>query len=42
MDLGLAGKTAIVMGAGSGIGAAIAVRLAAEDANVTVSDISLD
>lgn len=39
MDLGLGGKRAIVTGAGSGIGAAIAVRLAAEGANVAVVDI---
>lgn len=42
MDLGLTGKTAIVTGAGSGIGAAIAVRLASEGANVVVSDVNLE
>ncbi len=42
MDLGLKGKTAIVTGAGSGIGAAIAARLAAEGASVVVSDINAD
>jgi 3-oxoacyl-[acyl-carrier protein] reductase len=39
MDLGLCGKTAIVTGAGSGIGAEIAVRLSEEGANLVVSDI---
>lgn len=39
MDLGLAGKTAIVTGAGNGIGAATAQRLAAEGAKVGVVDI---
>ena len=42
MDLGLKGKTAIVTGAASGIGAAIAVRLAEEGAQVTVADMNLD
>jgi 3-oxoacyl-[acyl-carrier protein] reductase len=42
MDLGLAGKTAIVTGAGSGIGAAIAIKLGAEGTNVIVSDINED
>lgn len=41
MDLGLAGKVAVVTGAGSGIGAAIAARLGAEGARVVVSDINL-
>jgi 3-oxoacyl-[acyl-carrier protein] reductase len=36
MDLGLAGRTAIVCGASSGIGLAIAQALAAEGANVTM------
>ena len=36
---GLAGKTVIVAGAGSGIGAATAVRLAEEGASVVVGDL---
>ena len=42
MDLGLTGKTAIVTGAGSGIGAAIAVRLGEEGANVVLADMNLE
>ena len=37
----LAGKTALVTGAGSGLGEAIACRLAAEGACVVASDIDL-
>lgn len=40
MDLGLSGKTAIVTGAGNGIGAAITERLTAEGANVVVTDVN--
>lgn len=38
MDLGIAGKTALVMSAGGGLGCAIAVALAAEGVQVAVSD----
>ena len=41
MDMGkLAGKNAIVTGASSGIGRAIAMALAAEGANVAIGDLS--
>jgi 3-oxoacyl-[acyl-carrier protein] reductase len=39
MDLGLAGKCALVFGAGGGLGGAIAKELAAEGAKVVVADI---
>ncbi|WP_436911995.1 SDR family NAD(P)-dependent oxidoreductase [Halosimplex marinum] len=39
---GLAGKTALVTGAGSGIGRASALRFAEEGANVVVADIDTD
>jgi 2-hydroxycyclohexanecarboxyl-CoA dehydrogenase len=39
---GLGGKTAFVSGAGSGIGRAIARRLAADGARVAVADVQLD
>ncbi|MFB1299130.1 SDR family oxidoreductase [Mycobacterium sp. pW049] len=37
MDLGIAGRTALVLGASGGLGGAIAVRLAEEGANVAVA-----
>lgn len=40
MDLGLKGKTALVLGAGGGLGGAIARTLAAEGARVAVADIN--
>ncbi|RKP53270.1 SDR family oxidoreductase [Pararobbsia silviterrae] len=40
MDLGIAGKTALVMSAGGGLGGAIAMALAREGAQVAVSDRS--
>ena len=42
MDLGLAGKTAIVTGGGSGIGKAICFALAKEGAQVAVADLHKD
>jgi NAD(P)-dependent dehydrogenase (short-subunit alcohol dehydrogenase family) len=36
----LRGKVAVVIGAGGGIGRAIAVRLAAEEASVVVADVA--
>ncbi len=40
MDLGLTGKTALVLGAGGGLGGAIARTLAAEGARVALADIN--
>jgi len=40
MDMGLAGKTALVLGAGGGLGCAIASSLAREGANIAVADIN--
>ncbi|RTL48953.1 MAG: SDR family oxidoreductase [Bradyrhizobiaceae bacterium] len=39
MDLGIEGKTALVLGGGGGLGSAIARQLAQEGANVAVGDI---
>jgi 3-oxoacyl-[acyl-carrier protein] reductase len=39
MDLGIAGKTALVLGAGGGLGGAIAKALAREGASVALGDI---
>lgn len=39
MDLGLKGKTALVLGAGGGLGGVIAVTLAAEGARVVLGDV---
>jgi 3-oxoacyl-[acyl-carrier protein] reductase len=40
MDLGLDGRTALVLGAGGGLGSAIVARLAAEGASVAAADIN--
>lgn len=42
MDLGIKGKTALVLGASQGLGRAIAERLAAEGANLVLSSRRLD
>jgi 3-oxoacyl-[acyl-carrier protein] reductase len=42
MDLGISGKCALVLGAGGGLGGAIAQTLAAEGAKVVVADIDGD
>lgn len=42
MDLGLGGKTGLVMGAGGGLGGAIARALAREGGRVAVADINAD
>ena len=39
MDLGIRGKTALVLGAGGGLGRAIAKTLATEGARVVAGDI---
>jgi 3-oxoacyl-[acyl-carrier protein] reductase len=40
MDLGLKDKTALVFGAGGGLGGAIARTLAGEGANIVVADVN--
>ena len=42
MDLAIKGKTALVFGAGGGLGGAIAKALAAEGANIVLADISAE
>lgn len=42
MDLGIRGKTALVLGAGGGLGSAIALALAAEGVNLALADISAE
>ncbi|MCK1661979.1 SDR family oxidoreductase [Bradyrhizobium sp. 151] len=41
MDLGLTGKTALVLGAGGGLGSAIAASLAREGAHVAAADLDV-
>lgn len=42
MDLGLEGKTALVLGAGGGLGSAIALSLACEGVSVALADINAE
>ena len=42
MEVGLAGKVALVTGAGSGIGRAIAILLGADNVHVIASDLSME
>jgi 3-oxoacyl-[acyl-carrier protein] reductase len=42
MDLGISGRTALVLGASRGLGSAIAIRLAREGANVAIAGRSAD
>ena len=42
MDLGITGRTALVLGASGGLGGAIAVRLAHEGVNVAAAGRSAD
>jgi 3-oxoacyl-[acyl-carrier protein] reductase len=42
MDLGISGRTALVLGASGGLGSAIAIRLAEEGANVAAAGRSAD
>lgn len=42
MDFGISGKTALVFGAGGGLGGAIALALAGEGAKIAVADIDRD
>ena len=42
MDLGISGRTALVLGASRGLGSAIAIRLAREGANVAIAGRSGD
>jgi len=42
MDLNIAGRTALVLGAGGGLGCAVADRLAREGANIALADIDAE
>ena len=42
MNLGIKGKTALVLGGGGGLGRAISMALAREGVNVAIADIAPD
>ena len=42
MNLGITGKTALVLGGGGGLGRAISIALASEGVNIAIADIAPD